>query len=371
MRLISLAIALLTALLATAAQPTRFVHPGILHTPEQFAHMRSLIAQGDSDVVACYQLLRSHKCSQPDYQPYGPFETIARGGEFSHTKPFMEMDFSAAYQNALLWMLTGNEAHARKAAEKLCGYADTLKSIPDHNDGPLLVGLEGLHIAYSTEVLRHTYPGFTPRHAANVDRMLREIFLPVMEQFYTRPAYTNGNWGSIVTKAYMALAIMWDDSEMYARAKDFYLNARDNGTIANYISGATGQIQESGRDQGHSQLGLGALATICEMAWRQGDDLYSLLDNRLLKGFEYVAAYNMGQDVPFTQWTDVTGKYCNWPVVSDKGRGRFIPVYEMVYNHYVRRCGLEMPWTRAVIDHCGPEGYDRDQPAFGTLLFRD
>ena len=45
---------------------------------------------------------------------------------------------------------------------------------------------------------------------------------------------------------------------MYNKAVDFYLHANDNGTIAHYISGDTGQIQESGRDQGHSMLGIGA-----------------------------------------------------------------------------------------------------------------
>jgi len=73
--------------------------------------------------------------------------------------------------------------------------------------------------------------------------------------------------------------------------------------------------------------------------------------------------------VPFTTWKDVTGRYSDWTVISDKSRGRFIPVYEMVYNHYVRIKGLSMPYTEQVIKRIRPEGYDRDQPAFGTLLF--
>ena len=54
-----------------------------------------------------------------------------------------------------------------------------------------------------------------------------------MENFYHRKPYTNGNWGPIVTKAYMAAAILWDNEEMYNKAVDFYLHANDNGTIAN------------------------------------------------------------------------------------------------------------------------------------------
>ena len=39
--------------------------------------------------------------------------------------------------------------------------------------------------------------------------------------------------------------------------------------------GKLGQMQESGRDQGHSLMALGLAADICQVAWHQGDDLYS------------------------------------------------------------------------------------------------
>jgi hypothetical protein len=200
--------------------------------------------------------------------------------------------------------------------------------------------------------------------------MVTGIFLPVCDQFYQASAYTNGNWGAIVTKMYISSAIFLDNEAMYKKAIEFYKNGNDNGTIQNYISDATGQIQESGRDQGHSMLGIGALATVCEIAWNQGDDLYSAFNNRLVKGFEYVAKYNLGNDdLPFVIWKDITGKYSNWTKISEIGRGKFIPIFDMVYNHYVRIKGLSMPYTEQVVQKIRPEGYDRDQPAFGTLLF--
>ena len=131
-------------------------------------------------------------------------------------------------------------------------------------------------------------------------------------------------------------------------------------------------MQESGRDQGHSQLGLGALATICEIAYDQGDDLYSALNNRLLRGYEYVAKYNLGENnVPFKVWQDISGKYCKWTKISDIKRGDFVPIYEMVYNHYVNRKGLSMPYTAKVLEKIRPEGYDGGHPSLGTLLFYD
>ncbi|WP_418841150.1 GH92 family glycosyl hydrolase [Phocaeicola sp.] len=352
-------------------QARKFVHPGILHTTKSIERMRAQIADKEYPAYGSFELLKSHHCSQADYQPFGPFEIISRDGEFRHTKSKMEQDFSAIYQNALMWVLTGEKTHAEKSLELLLGYAGTLKRIPETNDAPLLVGLEGLKIIYATEILRHTYKKMTVVQFNEISRMIREVFLPVMENFYHRKPYTNGNWGPIVTKAYMAAAILWDNEEMYNKAVDFYLHANDNGTIAHYISGDTGQIQESGRDQGHSMLGIGALATVCEIAWQQGDDLYSALDNRLMKGFEYVAKYNLGYNVPFAVWKDVTGKYSNWTEISNKGRGRYMPIFEMAYNHFVIRKGMQMPYTEQVLRQIRPEGYDRDQPAFGSLLFNE
>lgn len=352
-------------------QARKFVHPGILHTTKSIERMRAQIADKEYPAYGSFELLKSHHCSQADYQPFGPFEIISRDGEFRHTKSKMEQDFSAVYQNALMWVLTGEKTHAEKSLELLLGYAGTLKRIPETNDAPLLVGLEGLKIIYATEILRHTYKKMTVVQFNEISRMIREVFLPVMENFYHRKPYTNGNWGPIVTKAYMAAAILWDNEEMYNKAVDFYLHANDNRTIAHYISGDTGQIQESGRDQGHSMLGIGALATVCEIAWQQGDDLYSALDNRLMKGFEYVAKYNLGYNVPFAVWKDVTGKYSNWTEISNKGRGRYMPIFEMAYNHFVIRKGMQMPYTEQVLRQIRPEGYDRDQPAFGSLLFNE
>ncbi|MDR1602120.1 MAG: alginate lyase family protein, partial [Tannerella sp.] len=322
------------------AMPAGFIHPGILHTQADMEKLYQLVKNETEPAFSSFRLLKMHECAQADYRMKGPFPVIARDGEHRHTKSAMEADFSAAYLNTLMWICTRDGAHARKALEILTEYAGKLEKIPETNDAPLLVGLEGLKIIYSLEVLKYTCKEITEEQLSPVSRMFRKLFIPVMEKFYARPAYTNGNWGPIVSKAYMAAGIYLDNREMYDKAREFYLHAFDNGTIAHYIDGETGQIQESGRDQGHSMLGLGAMATVCEIAWKQGDDLYSALDNRLMKGFEYVARYNLGHDVPFRRWTDITGKYSNWDSISSRGRGKFIPVFEMAYNHYANRKGL-------------------------------
>lgn len=349
-----------------------FIHPGVLHTQKQFDHLYDIVQKKIRPAYDSYLLLKDNPRSSADYKMNGPFKVISRDGEFGYIKSKMEMDFSAAYLNAIMWMVTKDAAHAKKAAEILEAYADTLTTIPATNDAPLLAGLEGFKIVYAAEVLRYTYKGMSAKQLDKITKMITGVFLPVLDKFYSKKPYTNGNWGAIATKTWMAAAIFLNDHAMYKKAIDFYYNADDNGTIKNYISGTIGQIQESGRDQGHSQLGIGALATVCEIAYQQGDDLYSALDNRLLSGFEYVARYNLGDDaVPFTTWKDITGKYSNWTVISTQSRGKFMPVYQMAYHHYATLKGLSMPYTKKVIEKMGPEGFDRDQPAFGTFLFPD
>ena len=364
---------------ATAGK-NNFVHPGILHTEKDFETMRKLIRDKTNSAYGSYSLLKEHRFSQSGYRMEGPFHTISRDGEFGYTKSKMENDFHAAYQNAIMWMLTKDEAHAQKSLEILTAYADSLQVIPETNDAPLLAGLEGFKIIYSMEILKHTYlptnpviPNLTRNPLQKIETMFRTVFIPVLENFYNRPPYTNGNWGPIVTKTYMAAGIYFDDYLMYEKAKNFYLHGNDNGTIANYIDGETGQIQESGRDQAHSQLGIGAMAVVCEIAWKQGDDLYSALNNRLLKGYEYVAKYNLGyDDAPFRQWTDITGRYNQWTTISNKACGELRPIFEIAYNHYVYRKKLKMPYTGEVLEKIRPEGFNGDQPpAFGSLLFNE
>jgi hypothetical protein len=43
----------------------------------------------------------------------------------------------------------------------------------------------------------------------------------------------------------------------------------------------------------------------------------------------------------------------------------------MAYNHFNRRKGFPMPYTLEVLKKIRPEGFDRDECSFGSLLFND
>ena len=271
--------------------------------------------------------------AQKDYKMAGPYEIVARDGTYRSSKGGSERDMWTAWQCA-------EKGDIDKALEIINAYAATLQRFDGH-DAPLCT-IQAYWLLKGM-VLMKAYQ--TPEWAA----MIRRAILPILEKFEADSPYANGNWGHIVNRCRMATAIFLDDKDLYQHAIDIYLFANDNGSLPNYVSN-TGQCQETGRDQGHAQLGLGAMCDICEMAWEQGDDLWGALDNRLMKGIEYSARYNLGYDVPFETWTDCTGLYNNWTEPGSMGRGRIRCIYDLPYDHFVKRKGLKMPYTKKVLD---------------------
>lgn len=272
---------------------------------------------------------------QTDYSTYqlaGPYEVVARDGEFRSSKGGSERDMLAAYECARMGLTD-------KALEIINAYAATLQRFDGH-DAPLCT-IQGFDLVRAMTLLSEHQ---TPEWAA----MVRRAILPTIKKFEDDSPYANGNWGAIVNRQRMACAIFLQDSVLYREAVDYYLHANDNGSLPRYV-GATGQCQETGRDQGHVQLGLAAMADICEMAWEQGDDLWGSMDNRLMKGFEYTARYNLGHDVPFETWNDCTGLYNDWTEPGEMGRGKLWDIYQLPYNHYVGRKNLSMPYTKKVL----------------------
>ena len=281
----------------------------------------------------------SRVVAQSDYKLAGPYEVVARDGQYAKTKGGSERDMWQAWQSA---KAGDNET----ALTIINAYAKILQRFDGH-DAPLCT-IQAYWLLRSMSLLNEKGEMSNEEYAA-AKTMVRRAILPVIDKFEADSPYANGNWGHIVNRCRMAAGIFLGDKELYQHAIDIYLHANDNGSLPNYVS-ETGQCQETGRDQGHAQLGLGAMCEICEMAWQQGDDLWGALDNRLMKGMEYTAKYNLGYDVPFETWTDCTGLYNDWTEPGEMGRGRIRCIYDMPYQHYVGRKGLKMPYTKKILD---------------------
>ncbi|GAA3638471.1 alginate lyase family protein [Kineosporia mesophila] len=374
---------------AAAVQPTAavtFAHPGLLHTQADFTRIRNSIAAGDAVVTSGWQRLTGNGRSHATWKPR-PLPTVVRGGDGQNYAQFF-IDVHAAYQNALRWRITDDPAHARAAVGVLNAWSSTLKQITGNADRFLAAGIYGYQLANAAELLRG-YEGFD---LAGTQNLLRKVFYPLNDQFLTRhnDAYiTNywANWDLSNLAAVMAIGILCDDRSLFDRAVTYLRTGPGNGSIPHAVpflhgdQGELGQWQESGRDQGHSVMGIGLLGALCEMAWNQGVDLYGFDDNRFLKGAEYVARYNLGREVPFTtyEWgTGVTGARRTQTVISPAGRGQVRPVWEQVFHHYVNRRGLAAPNVTAMARSVRAEGGGGDygsasggydQLGFGTLMF--
>ena len=344
-----------------------FVHPGLLHSAADLARMKKMVAQSAEPWRSGFEQLRRHPQSQSDWHMAGPVAEVDRFKPSCHQ---FDLDGNAAYQNALLWCLTGDEAHAKKAVQILNAWSGTLLRFSGR-DKILGASLGSFKYVNAAELIRYTYPGWSPAEVRQFEQMLRNAVYPAIQDFAT---FANGNWDTGCIKTMLAIGVFCDDRAIYNRALDYYRNGSGNGRLTHYVLNEAGQCQESGRDQQHAQLGLAHLAEACEIAWNQGVDLYSFADNRLLRGFEYTAQYNLGHTVPFTSYTDTTGKY-KTKVISAERRGELRPIYEMVWNHYENRRGIPAPFTKQAAEKIRPEGAAQgaaqgaDHPGFGTLLF--
>ena len=336
---IALASCLLTSFLASMTWG-QFVHPGVAHTSQSIAFVKEKLAAEEKPWVDEWNRLSSSKYSSLDWQP-NPVKHVERG---PYNRPDIgSSEFSddgwAAYCHAVCWAVSGKEAHAKKAAEILNAWSNKLEKISDH-DARLLIGMSGYNYVVAAELTKHTWDGWPEEEQSRFETMLRKVFYPQVKDFY---GSANGNWDAAMMEVMIAMGVFLDDKEIFDRATNYFLNGDGNGAIGNYFM-ESGECQESGRDQAHTQMGLDFLANTAETAWIQGVDLYSALDNRLLKGFEYTAKHNLGYKVPYVPYESVDGRYL-YKTLSNNSRGRLRPMYERVYNHYHNRMGLETEST--------------------------
>lgn len=344
-----------------------FVHPGLLHTRSDLERMKSMVASGTQPYKQGFDAFAAHAQSKSNYAVRGGFREMGRNPNVNMSEAVT--DCNAAYHNAVMWAITGNRAHADKAIQILNAWSANLATISGA-DAILAAGIYGYKFVNAAEILRHTGAGWAPSDIARAEAMFKNVFYPVIRNFAT---FANGNWELAALQTMMGIGIFTNDTAIYNRAVNWYFHGTHNGTLTHYIINEAGQCQESGRDQTHTMLGLGMLAAVAEMGWNQGLDLYGAVDNRLLKGFEYTAKYNLGESVPFQEYTDKTGKY-HHTAISTHTRGAFRPIFEMVYHHYANRRNLPSSawtYTKRVADRLRPErdAAQADNIGYGTLLF--
>ncbi|MEV6006904.1 alginate lyase family protein [Streptomyces sp. NPDC051976] len=376
----------LRSALPASASPA-FAHPGMLHTRADLDRMAAKVAAGTGRWAAGYAKLAANRHAQSTWKA-NPQAVVYRGAG-SENYPTQYHDIHAAYQNALRWRITGETAHADAARDILNAWSAKLTKLDGSADRFILAGIHGYQFANAAELMRD-YPGFD---LARFQRMMLHVFYPVNDSFLTdhNGAYITNYWASwdlLSVASVLAIGILCDDRAKVDQAVTYFRNGAGNGSVRHAIPvihpGGLGQVTEVGRDQGHALLSIGLMATICEMAWNQGVDLYGYDDNRFLKGAEYAAKWNLGQNVPYTPYTWHKGAPSVWSgtdtftAASPDSRGQIRPIWEGIYHHYVNRRGLTAPYVTAMASRVRPEGGGGDYGpnsggfdhlGFGTLVF--
>jgi hypothetical protein len=253
-----------TFFVCIVAYTQSFVHPGILHSKEDLQRMKEAVASKHEPVYSGYQLFIQNPASQFTYQVQGPMQMVGRNPTVGQAA--YDNDANAAHQNAVMWVITGDKHYADKAIEIVNAWSSTLKSITG-KDAVLMAGLGPFKMVNAAEILRYTSSGWNEADIKQTEKHFKEVVYPVIKDF---APFANGNWDAAATKTMMAIAVFCNDRPMFERALHYYVNGHGNGSLFHYIINEDGQIQESGRDQAHTQLGIGMLAECCAIAGNQG-----------------------------------------------------------------------------------------------------
>lgn len=365
-----------------------FAHPGMLHTRADLDRMAAKVAAGTGRWAAGYAKLAGNAHSQSAWKA-NPQRVVYRGSGTPENYRTQYNDIHAAYQNALRWRITGDTAHADAARDILNAWSAKLTKLDGTADRYILAGIHGYQFANAAELVRG-YPGFD---LARFQHTMLTVYYPLNDSFLTdhNGAYVTNYWSSwdlLSVASVLAIGILCDDRAKVDQAVTYFTSGAGNGSLRHAIPvihpGGLGQVAEVGRDQGHALLSIGLMATICEMAWNQGIDLYGHDDSRFLKGAEYAAKWNLGHNVPYSPYTWHKGAPSVWSgtdtftAPSPDGRGQTRPIWEGIYHHYVSRRGLAAPYVTAMASRVRPEGGGGDYGpnsggydhlGFGTLAF--
>lgn len=358
-----------------------FVHPGILSTEADFDRMATKVAANQEPWLSGWNKLLSHGWTHLGMQP-GPVETIVRG---ETNNSYIIWSQAAQMTNlALIWKVTGDTRYADLAVEFLNAWSSVHKYVHGNTNVALALGLYGFEMANVAEIMRD-YSGWAEADQAQYKDYLLNVWVDGIHNYLGLPPYTQhwgtdpshywANWDLANIGALMAIGVFTDRQDLYDEALNYVYNGLGNGAFDKAIyymhAGNLGQGQEAGRDQGHATLDFALLGQICQMAWNQGDDLFSYGNNRVLAGVEHLAKYNLGNGVPYVTYQSHTAMGQGQTQIAGP-QGFFRPSFEVFYNHYVNIKGLSAPYTtQAVMERTRPEGDygNGDHYSWGTLLF--
>jgi hypothetical protein len=320
------------ALLGAMASPVRaYTHPCIPATTQDLEYIKANLDK--QPWKRGYELLAAANTSQLTYVMNGPYTTVQRSPNVNLSG--WRFDMSAIYNLARMWYFTGNNAYAQKARDILIAYANTQTDMGGSEAG-LDLGDYAFRYAGGASILRGTWPGWTAADTAAVKNLFLNVYWPKTAAGWTLQGPANK--GSINMSAGIAIALFCDDTAKFDHVLNTYRTYPGSG-LPNTL--ATGEMGETGRDAGHAYGDLLGKAFLAECVWKQGIDLYSEWDNRLLAVGEYYARNTFLNDNPFVDYGTVDALYIT-NAYGPYGANR--AALYLLQNAYRNRRGIPTPW---------------------------
>jgi hypothetical protein len=330
-----------------------FKHPGVLVNKAQLDFIRDKVAAGAEPWKSAFEKTKARASLTATPMPLG--QIICGPYSMPNIGCAEEMtDAIAAWSDTMVWVVTGDEAYAKKAVEVMNAWAATIKGHSDSN-APLQAGWAASLWPRAGEVLRSTYAGWAPADVEKFKGMLKNVYLPAIVNGNNG---ANGNWDLTMIEGTIGIAVFLDDKATFDKAVarwrkrvPAYVYLKSDGaqpvqppgggkSIVSYWAGQStfvdGLSQETCRDLLHTQLGMSAAINAAETARQQGVDLYGMESERLRAGLEFHADYMLGKTPP--AW-----------LCGGKLNMRILPMWEIAFNHYKNRLGLALPLTEKLI----------------------
>ena len=312
-----------------------FTHPGAPLTLSDLQTLKANVDQGKEPWKSAYALLAADGKSQPTYVMAGPFSNVSRSPNVNLNQ--WRADMVAIWNLARMWYFTGNQDCAKKAHDILLAWATTQTSFTG-SESMLDLGDYAYALVGGADILRGTWPGWTEADTTAMKAYFGTVLLPATNP-YGESQFGAANKGALALVAGGLLAIFDDDT---AELHDIVYKVRTLAHIGLRSSNDIGMLGDSLRDQGHAHGQLISLAMLAEALWKQGIDIYSDLDNRLLADGEYFARVNELVPMPFLPFGTTDAYYVADNTTHGWGGGNV--ALNLIYGAYVVRKGLQAPY---------------------------
>jgi hypothetical protein len=332
---------------AAAPSVTTFVHPGALDSKAELDFVKAQVLAGASPWADEFTRIKGSV-----YATRVP-SALANVNSSTSDAAVSRDDAMGAYIQALLWYYTDDDTYARGSIAILDAWSNLQGFTAGSDQDKLQAGWIGAVFAPAAEIMRG-YVGWPAESIANLQAMFKRGFYPQLNV----ASPWNGNVDLTQIDAMMAIAVFNEDGVEFDAAikrwhtrlpSYFYLAAGgvvppiagDGGNVNTFWSNPTawvdGLTQETCRDNGHhTQFGLGSAIHAAEVAWHQGVDLYTAESGRFAAALELLATQLLTGDMQ--------GTCANAAATTDR-----YDTWEIAYNHYHNRMGLELPSTNQLI----------------------